>query len=167
MGLSSFVSEIPTIVPLLLFTGHATALFVPGPPRAPKSIICGPATHKAACETLSPCWFANPETQPRSLMPLPLPFNPPSVSSGTILYLVCEVCEGRRTAKIANAASKAIRAMHVDILKFMLPPHCGSLSEVEGLRCRARFSCALLADAGIQSGVVNRIRVQARDRATE
>src|SRR5215472_2493884 len=123
MGLSSFVSEIPTIIPLLLLTGHATALLMPGPPRAPKSMTCGPASHKAACETLSPCWLADPETQPRSLMPLPPPFNPPSVSSGTIMYLVCGVCEGRRTGAIANAASKAIPAMHVDILKLILPPH--------------------------------------------
>src|SRR5260370_16013418 len=115
--------EIPTAIHCLLLTGQAQALLKPGPRRAPRSITCGPPTHKAACETLSPCWLAKPVAQPRSLTPLPPPLNPPSVSSGTILYVVCAVCEVSRTGAMANAASKAVPAMHVHILKFMLPPY--------------------------------------------
>jgi hypothetical protein len=140
------VSEIPTTTPLLLLTGQATALLKPGPPRAPRSITCGPPTHKAACETLSSCWLANPVAQPRLLIPAPPPLNPPSVSSGTILYMVCAVCEVSRTGAIANAATKAIPAMHVDILNFMLPP-IDSLFRPRDRDVSLRSS---VADAGIQ-----------------
>src|SRR5262245_31013739 len=75
-GLSCSVSEMPTMTPLLLLTGQATALLVSGPPREPRSIGIGPLIHNAARETASPCRLAWPATQPRLLMLL-APAPPP------------------------------------------------------------------------------------------
>src|SRR5260370_38343888 len=82
-------------------------------------------------------------------MPLPPPLNPPSVSSGTILYVGCAVFEVSRTGAMANAASKAVPAMHVDILNFMLPPYW-FVVWAEGPRCQSALLRCAVADAGIQ-----------------
>src|SRR5262245_6003080 len=76
-GLSCVVSEMPTMTPPLLLTGQATALFVSGPPREPRSIGTGPPIQSAARDPASPALLACPVTQPRSLMPL-APAPPPS-----------------------------------------------------------------------------------------
>src|SRR4030095_7718717 len=80
-GLSSLVSEIPTINPLLFFTGHAEALLVSGPPSVPRSSgVLEPRVQRAACETVSPVLFACPTTSTRLLM-LFAPAPPPKPSS--------------------------------------------------------------------------------------
>src|SRR5258705_1480598 len=79
-GLSSLVSEIPTINPLLLLTGQATALLVSGPPSVPRSSGVDPWVQRAACETTSPSLFAWPTTWLRLLTPF-APAPPPRPSS--------------------------------------------------------------------------------------
>src|SRR5215468_6278994 len=75
-GSISAVSEIPTMTPLLFFTGQATALL--GPPRLPRGVRV-PLRHSAASEKLSPVKLAMPTTHPRSLMLIPCPCTPPAV----------------------------------------------------------------------------------------
>src|ERR1700742_1847934 len=89
-GLSSAVSEIPTIRPLSFFTGHATALLVLAPPKLPRSIALERFTHNAACPTVSPLKLARPVAQSALLMLFAWPAVPPRVGSATTLYLVCE-----------------------------------------------------------------------------
>src|SRR5262245_44046972 len=81
-GFISARSEIPTIRPLLFFTGQATVLF--GPPSVPSG-TCFPCTQSKALENSSPARLAEPVIQPRSLMLFAPPATPLSPGRGTIL----------------------------------------------------------------------------------
>jgi len=142
------------MTPMLALTGHATALFVSGPPRVPRSVTCGLPIHKAACETVSPAWFADPVTQPRSLMPFPAPCVPPSASSGIILYVVCTFCEVSRAGATANAVSSAMPAKLVDIQNFMLPPCWFSFTSRGGMPvCSFSWAWPMRGSANQEHGI--------------
>src|SRR6266436_5056085 len=111
-GSFSAVSEMPTITPLLLLTGHATALFGP-PSTVPKGMV-DPRTQRVATDVASPARLSAPVIQPRLLMPLPLPAVPPSSPSSTTRYLDCAAS---RTGT-AIATNKVI-AIIVSIRNFM------------------------------------------------
>src|SRR5262245_7070699 len=74
-GLTSPVSEKPTMMPCSFLTGQAIALLLLGPPRAPRSIFDS-LTQSAACATWSPFTVLTPVTQPRLLILLPPAFAP-------------------------------------------------------------------------------------------
>src|SRR5215475_12033165 len=61
-GSRSAVWAIPTIIPLLFFTGHITALF--GPPSVPRG-NSSPSRHKVACRLVLLDSLEKPVTQPR------------------------------------------------------------------------------------------------------
>src|SRR5262245_25118507 len=74
-GSGTSVWEMPAIVPMVFFRGHAMLLL--GPPRVPRSNL-RPSSHAVAWRVLLPGRLEYPATSPMSLMLLPRLLVPPS-----------------------------------------------------------------------------------------